>query len=234
MDLVQIYAEVLLDEQQTLHKGISVSHSNLTSKRHWTSYIQDQVLHFLERMKRSRDQKSQVMILQPELDLRLVLILTSVLATEQGLKYMLHTTQISKVTSSHYMMQSISKTRLTLLTNKEVYLQLGVTEYNFYQTVLIHPKSQSHLEHLLQLHILDRVESDKSWECVKILEYSEEKDLNNSVRHKCLVEWNDLHKPQSWVKFFALCLSNPTPCNIICKRTKVVRQVFILSSYFVL
>jgi hypothetical protein len=38
----------------------------------------------------------------------------------KGLKYMLHITQISKVTSSHYMMQSISKTRLTLITRKKL------------------------------------------------------------------------------------------------------------------
>jgi hypothetical protein len=76
---------------------------------------------------------------------------------------------------------------------------------------LIHPKSQSQLEQLCQLHILDKVEDDKTWECVKILKYSEEKDLINSVQHKCLVESNDLNKSQSWVNFFALCLSNPTP-----------------------
>jgi Reverse transcriptase (RNA-dependent DNA polymerase) len=32
-----------------------------------------------------------------------------------------------------------------------------------------------------------------------------------STNHNCLVEWNDISKSQSWVNFFALSLSNPTP-----------------------
>jgi hypothetical protein len=76
---------------------------------------------------------------------------------------------------------------------------------------LIHPNSQSQLEYLRQLHILDKAEDEKSWECVKILNYSEEKDSSNSVQYKCQGEWNDLNKLQSCVNFFALCLSNPTP-----------------------
>ena len=44
-----------------------------------------------------------------------------------------------------------------------------------------------------------------------MLKYSDEKYLDNSVQYKCLVEWNDLNKSQSWVNFIALCLSNPTP-----------------------
>jgi hypothetical protein len=66
--------------------------------------------------------------------------------------------------------------KINISNNNEVDLQLGVTECNVYQTALVHPKSQSHLEHLHQLHILDKAEDDKSWECVKILKYSEEKD----------------------------------------------------------
>jgi putative alpha-1,2-mannosidase len=84
--------------------------------------------------------------------------------------------------------------KINISNNKEVDLQLGVTECNVYQTVLVHPKSQSQLEHLRQLHILDKAEGDKSWEYVKALKYSEEKDSNNSIQHKCLIEWNDLNK----------------------------------------
>jgi len=106
--------------------------------------------------------------------------------------------------------------------NIEVVLQLGVTECNAYQTTLMNPKSQSQLEHLRQLHMLDKVEDDKSWECVKMLKYSEEKDLDNSVQHKCLVEWNDLNKSQSWVNFFALCLSDPTPVISFAREHKLL------------
>jgi hypothetical protein len=62
--------------------------------------------------------------------------------------------------------------KINISNNKQVDWQLEVTECNVYQTALIHPKPQSQLEHLRQLHILDKVEDDKSWECVKILEYS--------------------------------------------------------------
>jgi hypothetical protein len=46
---------------------------------------------------------------------------------------------------------------------------------------------------LRQLHILDKIEGDhdSSWECIRVLNYSEEKALDESVDHKCLVDWND-------------------------------------------
>jgi hypothetical protein len=96
---------------------------------------------------------------------------------------------------------------------QRVNLQLGSTECKTYQSALLEPKLQCQLDHLRQLHILDKIEGDhyKSWECSKVLKYSEEKAVDGSVDHKCLVEWNDLNKSQSWVNFFALCLSNPTP-----------------------
>jgi hypothetical protein len=87
--------------------------------------------------------------------------------------------------------------KINISNNKEVDLQLGLAECNVYQTVLVHSKSQSQLELLRQLHILDKADDDNSWEWVKILKYSEEKDSNNSVQHKCLVEWNDQNKLQS-------------------------------------
>jgi hypothetical protein len=52
--------------------------------------------------------------------------------------------------------------KINISNNKEVDLQLGITECNFYQTALVHPKSQSQLKHLCQLHILDKAEDDKS------------------------------------------------------------------------
>jgi hypothetical protein len=39
----------------------------------------------------------------------------------------------------------------------------------------------------------------------------EDSGMDMSTNHNCLVEWNDMNKTQSWVNFFALCLSNPTP-----------------------
>jgi hypothetical protein len=36
------------------------------------------------------------------------------------------------------------------------------------------------------------------------------KDIKHS-NHKCLVEWNDVNQTKSWVNYFALSLSNPTP-----------------------
>jgi hypothetical protein len=54
-------------------------------------------------------------------------------------------------------------------------------------------KSTCHFDFLRQLHILDKIEHDKSWECVKVLDYSEDKGLVDSIQHKCLVEWNDIN-----------------------------------------
>jgi hypothetical protein len=38
---------------------------------------------------------------------------------------------------------------------------------------------------------------------------------------RLLVEWNDLNISQSWVNFFALCLSNPTPAISFAKEHKM-------------
>ena len=74
-------------------------------------------------------------------------------------------------------------------------------------------KSQTELDRLHQLHVLDMTEDDKdrSWECTKVLKYCEEIGMSTSTNHKNLVEWNDINKSKSWVNFFALSLSNPTP-----------------------
>jgi hypothetical protein len=61
--------------------------------------------------------------------------------------------------------------------------------------------------------MLDNTEEDNdiSWECHKIVDYCKEKGDVNSSNHKCLVEWNDVNKNESWVNYFALSLSNPKP-----------------------
>jgi hypothetical protein len=92
-------------------------------------------------------------------------------------------------------------------------LQLGLLECKLYHNVLLHTKSQVYFDHLLQLHMLDQTEEDNdmSWECLKEVDYCNEKgDVNNS-NHKCLVEWNDINKTKSWVNYFALSISNPKP-----------------------
>jgi hypothetical protein len=69
---------------------------------------------------------------------------------------------------------------INIRNKNEFDLKLGVAECNVYQTALVPQKSQSQLEHLRQLNILDKFEDDKSWKCLKILKYSEEKDSNNN------------------------------------------------------
>jgi hypothetical protein len=78
---------------------------------------------------------------------------------------------------------------------KDIDLHLGIPECQIYHSTLIGSRSQTELDHLHQLHILDRSEydQDKSWECTKVLEYWEETGINTSTNHKCLVEWNDIN-----------------------------------------
>jgi hypothetical protein len=92
-------------------------------------------------------------------------------------------------------------------------VQLGEVECKDYHYVLLNTKSQVDFDRLLQLHMLDNTEEDKdmSWECYKVVDYCKEKGDDNSSNHKCLVEWNDTNKTKSWVNYFALSFSNPTP-----------------------
>jgi hypothetical protein len=94
-----------------------------------------------------------------------------------------------------------------------VNLQLGSAECRAYKIIILEPNLQCQLDHLRQLHTLDRLEDghDRSWECSKVLKYTKERTEDDGVDHRCLVEWNDLSKSQSWVNFFTLCLSNPKP-----------------------
>jgi hypothetical protein len=80
-------------------------------------------------------------------------------------------------------------------------LHLEISECQIYHIALTGSKSQIELDRPDQLHILDRLEDnqDKSWECTKVLKYCEEIGRNTSTNHKCLVEWNDINKSQSWV-----------------------------------
>jgi hypothetical protein len=88
-------------------------------------------------------------------------------------------------------------------------------------------KSQSELGRLHQLHTLDMTEDDKdrSWECTKVLKYCEEIGRNTSTNHKCLVEWNDINKSQSWVNFFALSLSDPTPVILFARKQNLLNRM---------
>ena len=66
---------------------------------------------------------------------------------------------------------------------------------------------------LQNLHILDMAEEseDTSWEYSRMLEYHEDRGRNDGHHVNCLVEWKNINKTQSWVNFFTLSLSNPTP-----------------------
>jgi hypothetical protein len=97
--------------------------------------------------------------------------------------------------------------------NVDVPIHLGASKCLIYHSALMKTKSQSELDWLRQLHILDKEEDDldESWECTKVLKYCEDSRKDMSTNHNCLVEWNDINNSQSWVNFFALSLSNPTP-----------------------
>jgi hypothetical protein len=57
------------------------------------------------------------------------------------------------------------------LENIDFPLYLGNSECLIYHSALTKPKSQSDLDWLRQLHILDKTEDDldESWECTKVL-----------------------------------------------------------------
>ena len=63
--------------------------------------------------------------------------------------------------------------------------QLGAAECQIYHSTLMRSKSQSELDRLHRLHILDMTEDDKdrSWECTKVLKYCEEIGTNTSTNH---------------------------------------------------
>jgi hypothetical protein len=50
--------------------------------------------------------------------------------------------------------------------------------------------AQFQLDHLRQLHTLEKLEDghDRSWECIKVLEYAKERIADDGVDHICLVE----------------------------------------------
>jgi hypothetical protein len=75
--------------------------------------------------------------------------------------------------------------------------------------------------------MLDETEEDiyMPWECYKVVDYRKEKGDINSSNHKCLVEWNDINKTKSWVKYFALSLSNPKPIISFESNNKIINKV---------
>jgi hypothetical protein len=86
-------------------------------------------------------------------------------------------------------------------------------------------KSKCQLDYLRQLYILDKIDDDKSWECAKVFEYYEDKGVDDSIQHTCLVEWNDINNSQSWVNFFALYLCNHTPGVSFVRDQKLLDKV---------
>jgi hypothetical protein len=69
---------------------------------------------------------------------------------------------------------------------QDVNLQLGSADCRAYQRVIFEPKHQCQLDHLGQLHTLDKFENghERSWGFIKVLKYSEEKAADNSVDYK--------------------------------------------------
>jgi hypothetical protein len=96
--------------------------------------------------------------------------------------------------------------------NIDLPLHLGASECLIDHSALMKPKSQSELDWLHQLHMLDRTEDDldESWECAKVIKYCEDSGIDMGTNHNCLVEWNDINKSRPWANFYALSLSNPT------------------------
>jgi hypothetical protein len=90
----------------------------------------------------------------------------------------------------------------------------------------LNTKSQVDFDRFLQLHMLDNTEEDKymSWECHEVVEYHKKGDVNSS-NHKCLVEWNDINKTESWVNYFALSLSNPKPIISFARNNKLLDKM---------
>jgi hypothetical protein len=100
-----------------------------------------------------------------ELDLRQVIWIRT-LVTEQGLRYMLYAMK------NRYYLFFPLRDAINFQNQgntKEVGLQLGVTECKVYQSTLTESKSKCQFEYLRQIHILDKIEDDESWECVKVL-----------------------------------------------------------------
>jgi hypothetical protein len=64
------------------------------------------------------------------------------------------------------------------LKNVDVPIHLGASECWIYHSALMKPKSQSDLNWLRQLYILDKTEDDldDSWECTKVIKYCEDSE----------------------------------------------------------
>jgi hypothetical protein len=116
---------------------------------------------------------------------------------------------------------------------KSIDLHLGSTDCKIYHSAFMRSKSQTELDRLHQLHVLDMTEDDKdkSWECTKLIKYCEEIERNTCADHKCLVEWNDIDWSQLWVNFFELNLSNlpllDCITNILMDKVFLVRLCFV-------
>jgi hypothetical protein len=110
---------------------------------------------------------------------------------------------------------------------KNIDLYLGIPECQIYHSALIGSRSQTGLDRLHQLHMLGRLEDDqdKSWECTKVLKYCEEIGMNTSTNHKCLVEWNEMKKSQSWINFFVLSLGNPTLVILFARNQNLLNRM---------
>jgi hypothetical protein len=71
--------------------------------------------------------------------------------------------------------------------SKNVYVlfHLGPSDCLIYHSALMQPKSQSELDWLRQLHVLNKTEDDldESWEFTKVIKYCEDLGMDMSTNH---------------------------------------------------
>jgi hypothetical protein len=103
---------------------------------------------------------------------------------------------------------------------KNIDLQLGFSDCRVHHNALLESNSQSKLDRLRQLHTLDMTEHD-----IDRSKYYEEIGVDGNTSHNCLVEWNDIHKSQSWVNFFTLSLSNPIPIISFARHNEYLEKI---------
>ena len=88
-------------------------------------------------------------------------------------------------------------------------------------------KSKIDFNRLCKIHILDMAEEseDTSWEYSRILEYHKHRGGNDSHYLHCSVEWRSINKTHSWLNFFALSLSNPTPNISFARNNNLLHKI---------
>jgi hypothetical protein len=86
-------------------------------------------------------------------------------------------------------------------------------ECKVYHDFLINAKYQDDFDFSGQLHSLDMMETQEEkdiyWECCKVVNFCKEIGDDNGANQTCLVEWNNINKTKTRMKYFALSLNDP-------------------------